>query len=473
MGETLPLFRSSFNKSLRIESRSDRLTAEPGAIVLREIMQRTRIIEWLVERLFDPRNADKVTYPLADLLRTVLLLLGQGWRDQDDTDALRHDAGLRLAASGARGTTPLCGETHLASQPTLSRLIAVLSTPENRAVLHEAILELAGRRLRGMRGGHRHRYLSIDVDSLPIEVHGHQPGSAWNGHYHQRMYHPLVASVAETGDILDARLREGNVHTADGALDFILDLVDRAEDALCQVAVVRIDAGFPDDKLLGGLERRGTPYVARLRNNKVLDRMSRPLLQRPPGRPPAEPRVWFHEMAYQAESWTRARRVVLVVVERPDQLLLDRFWLITSLDVGSVPAAELLDLYRQRGRAEAHMGELMDVLDPALSSAPRRKRHYRGRRLVERDSTLDAFAHNEVVLLLNILAYEVVHAGRCLMEAATKEGWSLRRFREHVLRAAARVVVSGRRVTMVIGEAFARFWHRLWPRLECLQYTEP
>ncbi len=473
MGETLPLFRSSFNKSLRIESRPDRLTAEPGAIVLREIMQRTRIIEWLVERLFDPRNADKVTYPLADLLRTVLLLLGQGWRDQDDADALRHDAGLRLAASGARGTTPLSGETHLASQPTLSRLIAVLSTPENRAVLHEAIIELAGRRLRGMRGGHRHRYLSIDVDSLPIEVHGHQPGSAWNGLYHQRMYHPLVASVAETGDILDARLREGNVHTADGALDFILDLVDRAEDALCQVAVVRIDAGFPDDKLLGGLERRGTPYVARLRNNKVLDRMARPLLQRPPGRPPAEPRVWFHEMAYQAESWTKARRVVLVVVERPDQLLLDRFWLITSLDVGAVPAAELLDLYRQRGRAEAHMGELMDVLDPALSSAPRRKRHYRGRRLAERDSTLDAFAHNEVVLLLNILAYEVVHAGRCLMEAATKQGWSLRRFREHVLRAAARVVVSGRRVTMVIGQAFARFWHLLWPRLERLRYTEP
>jgi hypothetical protein len=473
MGESLPLFRSSFNKSLHIESRPDRLTAEPGAVVLREIMERTRIIEWLVERLFDPRNADKVTYPLADLLRTVLLLLGQGWRDQDDADALRHDAGLRLAASGARGTTPLCAETHLASQPTLSRLIAVLSTPENRAVLHEAITELAGRRLRGLRGGHRQRYLSIDVDGLPIEVHGHQPGSAWNGHYHQRMYHPLVASVAETGDILDARLREGNVHTAEGALDFILDLVDRAEEALCQVALVRIDAGFPDDKLLCGLERRGTPYVARLRNNKVLDRMARPLLQRPPGRPPADPRVWFHEMAYQAESWAKARRVVLVVVERPDQLLLDRFWLITSLDVGAVPAADLLNLYRQRGRAEAHMGELMDVLDPALSSAPRRKRHYRGRRLPERDSTLDAFAHNEVVLLLNILAYEVVHAGRCLMEAATKEGWSLRRFREHVLRAAARVVVSGRRVTMVIGEAFAQFWHRLWPRLERLRYAEP
>ena len=473
MGETLSLFGSSFNKSLRIESRPERLTGEPGAVLLREIVERTRIIEWLTERLHDPRKADRVTYPLADLLRTVLLLFGQGWHDQDDADALRHDAGLRLAASGSRGVTPLSTEAHLASQPTLSRLIALLSTPEARTVLHEAITELAGRRFRGLRGGHRQRYLTIDVDSLPIEVHGHQPGSAWNGHYHQRMYHPLVASIAETGDLLDARLREGNAHTAEGALDFILDLVDRAEETLCQVALVRIDAGFPSDPLLSGLERRGTPYVARLRTNKVLDRMAQPCLGRPPGRPPAEPRTWFHEMTYRAKSWSKERRVVLVVLERPDQFLVDHFWLITSLDAEAVPAADLLDHYRQRGRAEAHMGELMDVMDPALSSASRRKRHYRARCLPERESTVDAFAHNEVVLLLNILAYELVHAGRCLMETATGEGWSLRRFRERVLRAAARVVVSGRRITMVIGETFARFWQRLWPRLERLRYADP
>ncbi len=46
MSETLSLFRSSFNKSLRIESRPERLTGEPGAVLLREIMERTRIIEW-------------------------------------------------------------------------------------------------------------------------------------------------------------------------------------------------------------------------------------------------------------------------------------------------------------------------------------------------------------------------------------------------------------------------------------------
>ena len=59
------------------------------------------------------------------------------------------------------------------------------------------------------------------------------------------------------------------------------------------------------------------------------------------------------------------------------------------------------------------------------------------------------------------------------MEATTKQGWSLRRFRERVLRAAARVVISGRRVTMVIGETFARSWQLLWPQLERLRYADP
>ena len=89
-----------------------------------------------------------------------------------------------------------------------------------------------------------------------------------------------------------------------------------------------------------------------------------------------------------------------------------------------------------------------------------------GRRLPERQSTVDAVARNQVILLLNILADEVVHAGRCLMEAATREEWSLRRFRERGLRAAARAVISGRRVTMTIGEPFADFWQPLWPQLE-------
>ena len=118
------------------------------------------------------------------------------------------------------------------------------------------------------------------------------------------------------------------------------------------------------------------------------------------------------------------------------------------------------------------MGELMDVLDPALSSTPRPKRHYRGEEPVQRSLSGDSFAQNEVLLLLNVLAYDLVHVARVLMEAASAEGWSLRRLRERVLRVAARVLVHGRRATLIIGESAALLWQALWAHLRGLRYAK-
>lgn len=409
---------------------------------------------------------------MADLLRTHLLLLGQGWQDQDDADRLRQDPGLRVANSSFRGFTPLDEDRVLASQPTLSRLVSLLSTDSHRNLLRQAIEELAGRRLRLLNQGYCKQTLTIDVDSLPVEVHGHQFGSEWNGHYHRRMYHPLVASCAETGDMLDGLLRPGHVHTANGALGFILDLLDRCKARLCRSAIVRIDAGFPDNDTLSGLESRKVPYVARIRNNNALDRLAEPYLKRPPGRPPQAPRVWCHEARYQAGTWKQARRIVLVVLERPGELFLDHFWLITSLDEKRYSAEQLLALYRKRGKAEAHMGELMDVLNPALSSTTRPKISCRGMATVPQVTTETGVRpNNETLFLLNLLAYEILHVGHTLMEKTTHQGWSLRRFRERVLRTASRVICHGRRLTFVITQSAAADWLRLWRKLNHLQWV--
>ena len=53
MGETLPLFTPLFNKSVQIESRRSILTGESGALIQREIMERSGIIDWLAARLHD------------------------------------------------------------------------------------------------------------------------------------------------------------------------------------------------------------------------------------------------------------------------------------------------------------------------------------------------------------------------------------------------------------------------------------
>ena len=140
-------------------------------------------------------------------------------------------------------------------------------------------------------------------------------------------------------------------------------------------------------------------------------------------------------------------------MEEPGELFPRSFWLLTSLSADQVTGEELLAMYRQRGKAEGHMGELMSVVNPALSSSPRPKRHYRGRPVENPGPGIDAFACNEARLLLAVFGYQIMHAQRAVLERATGTGWSLRRLLERVLRAPARFTVSGRRIAMIASAA--------------------
>lgn len=453
-----------FNKSVRVEVRPDKVTGDAGVLLCREVLSASGVDRWMSERIEDARDPGRIRHSLAELMRTACLLAAQGRRDHDDATVLRDDPAFRLAASERAGTTPLAAGRGLASQPTLSRLVAMLSRGGNPEVLREGLVRLAGWRLRARNGGRRLPRMVVDLDSLPIEVHGKQPGSEWSGYYKAKVYHPLVASVGERGDLLDARLRPGSAHTAKDGMEFVAKVLARVERHCCREAMVRMDAGYPAEPLMRGLEDRGTPFVARVKTNSVLDELAVPGVDEAAletwDDPSAEgeERTWFYEPEpYRAGTWSRARRVVCVLKERPAELFPEKFWLITSMSADEMPADELLALYRKRGKAEGHMGELKSVVDPALSSSPRPKRHYRGRAVTTRGPSVDAFACNEVRLLVALFGYQTMHVLRALLEQATQTGWSLRRLLERVLRAPARFTVSGRRVTTIVGRS-ARHW---------------
>jgi hypothetical protein len=54
----------------------------------------------------------------------------------------------------------------------------------------------------------------LDMDSTEIPVYGQQENSAYNGHFESTCYHPLLLFSRE-GDCLAAKLRPGNVHSAE------------------------------------------------------------------------------------------------------------------------------------------------------------------------------------------------------------------------------------------------------------------
>jgi hypothetical protein len=67
----------------------------------------------------------------------------------------------------------------------------------------------------------------IDVDSTICEVAGkHKQGAAY-GYTKVLGYHPILATRADTGEILHARMRKGSANTARGTRRFLDELVAR------------------------------------------------------------------------------------------------------------------------------------------------------------------------------------------------------------------------------------------------------
>lgn len=473
MGETLPLFAPDFNRAVKIDVRPEQISSDAGALVLREVDHRFGITARLDAALHDGRAAEQVVHPQAEVLRTMLLLTAQGWRDQDDATQLRHDPVFRVAVSSRRGTRPverLRGKPDgLASQPTLSRMLESLSSPANRVALRDALLDLAVARLRS--AGRLDEPHWLDVDSIARQVHGHQRGAEYNGHYHCTCYHPLVAVLGEAGDLVGAWLRPGRASAAGDADERIVEVVGQLRGRGVNLAGVRLDAGFPSGRLLSLLEEHGIPYVARLRSNSALDRELGDvhLLPRLPTAEGVEPDPErLVEARYKAGPWDRDRRIVCVVVQEPGELFARHFYLVTSQSPEDLAARPLLNAYRQRGTAEGRFGEWMSTVAPSLSSTTRRKTSYRGELPATTTHPRDPYACNDVQLLISALAYSLIHVVRCLLNAASDNRWGLRRVFERVLKAGARLRRGQRRLTFVLNSAAAAIQSLVWKGLTAI-----
>lgn len=103
--------------------------------------------------------------------------------------------------------------------------------------------------------------LTIDIDSTIIEVHGYAKQGAAFGHTRQRGYHPLIASRAETGEVLNLRLRKGSANTARGAQRFIAETVARVRRAgATGPMVLRADSGFHSAPTIGACRARKVKF---------------------------------------------------------------------------------------------------------------------------------------------------------------------------------------------------------------------
>jgi hypothetical protein len=87
-------------------------------------------------------------------------------------------------------------------------------------------------------------------------VAGHLDQTRYDGHFESIWYHPHpLLRLNREGECLAARLRPGNVHSADGWEELLLPEIERHQ-TLNKEVVFRGDAAFAKPKLYEALEER-------------------------------------------------------------------------------------------------------------------------------------------------------------------------------------------------------------------------
>src|SRR6516225_4308370 len=115
--------------------------------------------------------------------------------------------------------------------------------------------------------------LVIDVDSFVGEVCGRLKQGAAYGYTKVLGYHPILATRADTREVLHIRLRTGSANTQKGMLRFTEELIARISRAGASgVKLLRADSGFWNTKVFMRLEQAGWQYSIGVRMQQGIRR---------------------------------------------------------------------------------------------------------------------------------------------------------------------------------------------------------
>ena len=412
-------FHFSFNSSLKVDFQGSRITSDAGLLLVRELDERLGLSQLISNNFTDARRGKNTQLPLPDMLRQSIYSRLAGYEDLNDAERLSQDPTFRLIGSEKirdRGAA-LPSRLHWFETQ-------VLTQSDNFSGLVAMNREMIGR----AEGQDQSSRAVLDMDSTEIPVYGEQEHSAYNTHYASTCYHPLLLFNAE-GDCVAAKLRPGNVHSADEWKQLLLPEVERLQ-KLGRDVWFRADAAFAKPDIYEALEERGVKYAIRIPANDCLLRDIAELLIRPVGRPGNKPVVWYKGFLYRAASWTTARRVVAKVEHYAGELFPRLGFIVTNTQLRN---RKVVHFYNQRGKAEQWIKEGKQAVKMTRLSCHR-------------------FRSNEVRLWLSILAYNLGNLWRRLALPAGISDWSLTSLQQRLVKTGGRLVKHARYFWLILAE---------------------
>jgi hypothetical protein len=358
--------------------------------------------------------------PLTDLFRQALYSRIAGYEDVNDAERLAHDPTFRLIGSEKIWERGAALTSRLQTFET-----EMLAEQENFAGLARINRELIGK----AEAVDSPQRVVLDMDSTEIPVYGQQENSAYNGYLESTCYHPLLLFNRE-GDCLAAKLRSGNVHSADDWEELLLPEIERQQ-KLGKEVVFRADAVFAKPEIYEALEARGVKYAIRIPANDGLERDIAELLTRPVGRPSHKPVVRYKSFLYQAASRRTARRVVAKVEFHFGELFPRVGFIVTNLETDSRAAVQF---YNKRGTAEQWIKEGKQAVKMTRLSCHRLR-------------------SNEVRLWLSLIAYNLGNLWRRLVLPNKIGNWSLTSLQQRLVKTGGRLVKHARYYCLLLAES--------------------
>ena len=337
-GETKEPLRVAFDRRIKLEFHGAKITSDGGLLAYRELDDALDLTTMGVSALAEGRRGKNTRHRLLGLFRQAVYGRLAGYEDVNDADRLARDPAMR-AIVGREGL-----DRPAASTSQMGRFETEwLATEANLT----ALAALSGAWIDRVHQRRPPDGIILDMDSSESPTHGQQEGSAYNGHFGCTCYHPLFL-FNQFGDLERCMLRPGNVHSADDWRSVLVPVIARYR-GRGLVLYFRGDAAFAKPELYELLEAEGMGYAIRLPANAVLQERIGHLLTRPVGRPPRKPQVFHASFSYQAQSWTKPRRVVAKVEWHQGELYPRVGFIVTNL---TRPAERVSKFYNGRGTAE-------------------------------------------------------------------------------------------------------------------------
>ena len=414
-----PPLRVAFDRRIKLEFHGARITSDGGLLAYRELDDALDLTTMGVSALAEGRRGRNIRHRLLGLLRQAVYGRLAGYEDVNDAARLARDPAMRAIVGREGLARPAASTSQMGRFET-----EWLAADANLA----ALTDLSGAWIDRVHGRKPPDGIILDMDSSESPTYGEQEGSAYNGHFRCSCYHPLFL-FNQFGDLERCLLRPGNVHGAEDWRTVLEPVLGRYRGRGVGL-YFRADAAFAKPELYETLEAEGVRYAIRLPANRVLMARIAHLLTRPVGRPPKRPQVFVASFSYQAQSWSKPRRVAGKVEWHQGELYPRVGFIVTNL---KRPAERVVKFYHGRGTAEQWIKEGKQAL--------------RWTRLSCR-----AFRANAVRLQLFALAYNLANFLRTLVLPDEVAQWSLTTLREKLVKIGARIVRHGRYVVFQLAE---------------------